>query len=281
VTTSSDRRGLDGLTAAELRDSRRGWWDDRFTDLLLREIDPAVRELVDVGCGLAAAAHALLPRLERMRYVGVDVDEARLEQARRSLEGVAYAGRVELRPGRAEALPCGDREADLVLCCMTLQHLPDVGAALGEARRVLAPGGTLLAVEPDNLGQRFYFDGPLEELNHALADLAGAAREARRPADSAVGPALPALLERAGYERVSCTPHFLGGLRRAAARQVLDAAARAAEITAAAARLGAADPRVVQAREAVARSRARLPPAATGHGGQIVPVFVVSARRGA
>lgn len=281
MTSRSARRGLDGLIAEELRASRQGWWDDRFTDLLLRAIDPAVRELVDVGCGLAAAAHALLPRRERMRYVGVDVDEARLEQARRSLEGVAYAGRVELRPGRAEALPCGGGEADLVLFCMTLQHLPDVGAALGEARRVLAPGGALLAVEPDNLGQRFYFDGPLEELNRALADLAGAAREARRPADSALGPALPAALERAGYERVSCTPHFLGGLRRTTAHQVFDAAARVAEISAAAARLDAADPRVVQAREAVARSRGRVDPAAPGHGGQIAPVFVSAARRGA
>src|SRR6266702_727763 len=119
---SSDLRGLDGLTAAELRASRRGFWDVRFTELLLRDIEPGTERLVDVGCGLGTAAHALLPHLPLAQYLGVDADKHRLVEAARLLEGAPYADRVEFTTGRAEQLPCRDGEANVILYAMTLQH---------------------------------------------------------------------------------------------------------------------------------------------------------------
>ena len=59
------------------------------------------------------------------------------------------ASAVQVEPVRAgaEAVPLPDDSVDTVLVTFTLCTVPDVGAALREARRVLRPGGQLLFAE--------------------------------------------------------------------------------------------------------------------------------------
>ena len=52
-----------------------------------------------------------------------------------------------MRPGRAEALPCGDADFDFVSMGYALRHIADVAAAFAEFHRVLRPGGRLLVME--------------------------------------------------------------------------------------------------------------------------------------
>ncbi|MDP4510525.1 class I SAM-dependent methyltransferase [Nonomuraea turcica] len=54
---------------------------------------------------------------------------------------------VEVVPGVAQNLPVADQSVDAVVLCMVLCSLPDVGAALAEARRVLKPGGQVRFLE--------------------------------------------------------------------------------------------------------------------------------------
>jgi ubiquinone/menaquinone biosynthesis C-methylase UbiE len=54
---------------------------------------------------------------------------------------------VEVRDGTAEALPFEDASFDCVVCTYTLCSIAAPGRALGEARRVLKPGGRLLYCE--------------------------------------------------------------------------------------------------------------------------------------
>ncbi len=54
---------------------------------------------------------------------------------------------VHLMQGSAETLPFDDHEFDCVVTTWTLCSIPDAGAALREARRVLRPGGSLLFAE--------------------------------------------------------------------------------------------------------------------------------------
>jgi SAM-dependent methyltransferase len=46
------------------------------------------------------------------------------------------------------ALPCADASIDGILLDAVLEHVPDVGGALGEVRRVLKPGGRLYVTVP-------------------------------------------------------------------------------------------------------------------------------------
>ena len=54
---------------------------------------------------------------------------------------------VSFIEGSAEAIPLDDHSIDSVVTTWTLCTIPQVGAALGEMRRVLRPGGQLLFVE--------------------------------------------------------------------------------------------------------------------------------------
>jgi ubiquinone/menaquinone biosynthesis C-methylase UbiE len=49
--------------------------------------------------------------------------------------------------GWAERLPAGAASMDAAVFCLVLCSLPDVDAALAEARRVLKPGGRLRFLE--------------------------------------------------------------------------------------------------------------------------------------
>src|SRR5687768_3825931 len=104
-------RGVDGLTVQELRSSRE-YWDDRFTRELLDGIPSGATMLVDIGCGLARAAHEFLPHRPGLRYVGVDIDPGRLAEAGRELAGTAIASRARLLRAAGERLPLADGAVD-------------------------------------------------------------------------------------------------------------------------------------------------------------------------
>jgi ubiquinone/menaquinone biosynthesis C-methylase UbiE len=223
--------GVDGLTTETLRASRTAWWDDAFTARLLDAFPSEVEQIVEVGCGLGQAAHALLPQLARAEYLGVDVDASRIALAREEL--ARHGARAQVVVGSAEALPLAAASADLVLFSMTLQHLVDPAVGVREAVRVLRTGGRVVAAEPDNLGIRFYFDGLLPEVDRAVAALVSSARELRAPADSAIGPRVGGLLIEAGLASVTAIVQLVHTTRIESANAFTERVLRMARVIAA------------------------------------------------
>ena len=78
------------------------------------------------------------------RAIGVDREPGMLAVARRRL---ARHPHVEIVEGALEAVPVADASADLALLVLVLHHLPEPGAALAEARRILKPSGKLVVVD--------------------------------------------------------------------------------------------------------------------------------------
>ncbi len=103
-----------------------------------------VGSLLDLGTGTGRMLQLLAPRAERA--VGLDASHAMLSVARASL---ARAGlpRVELRQGDLHAPPLARGGYDLVVMHQVLHYLDDPARALGQAARLLAPGGRLLVVD--------------------------------------------------------------------------------------------------------------------------------------
>src|SRR5215472_431701 len=76
---------------------------------------------------------------------GIELSPAMLAIARRR---AASLGRdVDLREGDAEHLPFADASFDTVVCALSLCTIPGPAPAIGEMKRVLAPGGRLLLLD--------------------------------------------------------------------------------------------------------------------------------------
>jgi SAM-dependent methyltransferase len=98
-------------------------------------------DVLDCGCGMGFYLMAMA-KLRNLRLTGVDVDVERLELAQR------YGIRATLVNGDATALPFADSSFDRILMSEVLEHVPDDGAALREAHRVLRPGGVVAISVP-------------------------------------------------------------------------------------------------------------------------------------
>ncbi len=130
---------------------RRYWWNADFLELMARRWAlSAARSALDVGCGVghwSAVLRALLPA--KATLLGIDREPRSVAIARDVAAGAPGPPRHHL-VATAEALPFPDASFDLVSCQTLLIHVRDPRAVLREMLRVLAPGGLLAVVEPNN-----------------------------------------------------------------------------------------------------------------------------------
>jgi SAM-dependent methyltransferase len=118
--------------------------DDEL-DVLAALVPLAGQDIIELGCGNAALARALLRRHPDSRVTGLEVD------ARQHAANLAapQAGLTFVAAG-AESIPFEDARFDLALMLKSLHHVPLalMAMALDEVARVLRPGGHLYVSEP-------------------------------------------------------------------------------------------------------------------------------------
>ncbi len=178
--------------------------------------------VLDLGCGPGVSTFALAETMATgTRLVGIDlatnmIDRAKLLHRLRytHLEG------IEFHVADATSLSFEDDAFDAAIGHSFLYLVPDRVAVLREVRRVLAPGGALVLMEPDR-------DGSLSVAWPALRDerAADGTRTGRwrfltsmvlwRIASNAAGQMntelVESLFDEGGFDSVTCH-HTLGGL---------------------------------------------------------------------
>ena len=137
----SETRRFFNSIAPDWQGMRREVLGELDLDSLILERLPRCDAMADLGCGPGELLSALAAKAGRL--IGVDASPAMLELARRK---AALHG-ASLRVGELEHLPLADSEAQAAVLSLTLHHLSDPLTALREARRVVAPGGTLVVVD--------------------------------------------------------------------------------------------------------------------------------------
>ena len=112
-------------------------WKRRLASI----VAPAAGRVVDLAGGTGDVARLLL-RGDREVTV-IDPSEAMMAvgRARPGMDGVRW------QIAEAESLPLADSSVDLVTLSFGLRNTTRVAAALGEVRRVLAPGGLFACLE--------------------------------------------------------------------------------------------------------------------------------------
>lgn len=134
--------------------------------------------VADVGCGFGHSTALMAKAFPASQFHGFDSHEASLEEAREVASGEGVATQCRFEAARADDYPI--RGYDLICFFDALHDLGDPLAAASHAARALAPGGTVMLVEPfandrleDNIstvGRMYYAASTTICCAHAISD---------------------------------------------------------------------------------------------------------------
>jgi SAM-dependent methyltransferase len=145
------------------------WWNQDFIELMAKRWNlDKVNSVLDVGCGIGHWGRVLSPFLSRTCVIsGIDMESESIHNAIQITKKYELEKRFRYSVGLAEQIPFSDNTFDMVTCQTVLIHVKDVIKVLKEMKRVLKPGGILLAAEPNNSASNLIenslsFDDPIE-----------------------------------------------------------------------------------------------------------------------
>lgn len=107
------------------------------------------RQVLDLGCGAGHVSFALAPHAESV--IAYDLSEQMLQVVNAEAQRRGLAN-ISIQQGRVERLPFAGKSFDMICSRYSAHHWQDFGKALGEAFRVLKPGGTLIAMDTHSTG---------------------------------------------------------------------------------------------------------------------------------
>ncbi|MDM7956301.1 class I SAM-dependent methyltransferase [Blastomonas sp.] len=121
-------------------------------DRLIADLAPPPGGLVlEMGCGTARNLIVAARRYPHARFLGFDISEAMLENARTSIRRAGLEERIGLTRGDATSFSpkrlFGLDRVDRVFCSYTLSMIPGWEQALAAGADALAPGGRLHLVD--------------------------------------------------------------------------------------------------------------------------------------
>jgi len=110
-----------------------------YPDVLAELEKEEFTSLLDCGCGTAPMLTLLKEKYPDKRYTGIDLTPKMIEVARSK-----NMPDVELVVGDCENLPFDEGSFDVVICCQSFHHYPNVQDFFDSVYRVLRPGGRLI-----------------------------------------------------------------------------------------------------------------------------------------
>jgi SAM-dependent methyltransferase len=146
-------------------------------DGVVQQLEAGI-DVADVGCGHGHSTLLMAQAFPNSRFHGFDTHQASIDEARRNALAAGVAGRVTFSVSRAADYPA--RHYGLICFFDVLHDLGDPVAAARHAAQTLAPGGTVLLVEPfahdrveDNIGtvgQLYYTGSTLICCAHSISE---------------------------------------------------------------------------------------------------------------
>ncbi|HZW40904.1 MAG TPA: class I SAM-dependent methyltransferase, partial [Agromyces sp.] len=219
------RRGLGGVNRPGFTHAMREWVGTLPDRSAILDGGGAV---LDAGCGIGWSTIALARAFPKARVVGIDLDDASIEEARVNARDAGLADRIEFVLGNAadagllrraaraagiteEALAdptdAGASGFDLVTVFEALHDMGRPVDALAEFRALLRPGGALLVAD-ERVADEFHANAePVERMLYAMSVLhclPATTAESGDVANGTVlrGPTLRSWAAKAGFSRV-------------------------------------------------------------------------------
>ena len=166
-------------------------------DLVARAVRLAPTRVLELAAGTGVVSHLLAQALGKTSIVATDLNPAMLAIA----AALGSPPNLTFEPADAQALPFADHAFDLVLAQFGAMFFPDKVGAYREARRVLAPRGTLLF----NVWDRLERNSGSAAIHHAVREALPEPKPAfiaRTPFGYNDPAAIEAELRQAGFAQV-------------------------------------------------------------------------------
>lgn len=135
-------------------------------------------DVADIGCGYGHSTVLMAKAFPKSRFHGFDTHASSIDEAKQNAAAADVVDRTDFALARANTYP--DRQYGLICFFDTLHDMGDPLAAARHAAETLAPGGTVMLVEPfahdrieDNLspvGQLYYAASTTICCAHAISE---------------------------------------------------------------------------------------------------------------
>jgi ubiquinone/menaquinone biosynthesis C-methylase UbiE len=123
-------------------------WDDALIQRMVEEFKPRFAQgiLLDIGTGTAQllVKVAQAPALRSLRFIGMDLFEDMVAEARQTVQEAGMEDRIEIHAMDAHTLTYPDNYASMVMSRSTIHHWADPPQVFRQIYRVLVPGGVAI-----------------------------------------------------------------------------------------------------------------------------------------
>lgn len=175
------------------------------------------QRILDVATGTGDFAIQALS-LNPQKITGVDISEGMLNIGRQKIEKLKLSGKIELLAGDSENLQFAEDTFDAVTVGFGVRNFEDLERGLGEIRRVLKPGGTLVVLEfsrPRKFPMRqlynFYFKNILPGLGRLISKDPSAYTYLPESVEAFPdGMDFENILKKVGFKETACKPLTFG-----------------------------------------------------------------------
>ena len=165
ASCSGGLAGLDAATLTGLKDVHLSGWTQPGGQLVRGFPITAQDTVLDIGCG--EGGYATFSARQGAAIILADVDEAKLQAARKQLEAVP-ARSIQILVTDANPIHLPDATVSRVVAMEVLEHVDDPAAFMAELVRVAQPGALFLLTVPDeviegvqrHIAPKSYFEKP-------------------------------------------------------------------------------------------------------------------------
>jgi len=116
----------------------------------LNNMDLYGKKILEIGCGYGSLSIYMAKR--GAKVTGIDISSEAMKISERN--ALLNRQKAIFKQANGEKLPFKDKVFDVVVCCETLEHIPNYKKAIDEIIRVIKDSGKIVITIPNSLNPR-------------------------------------------------------------------------------------------------------------------------------